>query len=358
MDIKACTIEVPFGALGDKTLMRIVGKNNMVIRNITFTHANAQDAAPLSLDNCKNMLIEGCHFDWNKFHAIYIGSGEKITIKHSTFDHNGKGLFARGKWMRVEDSSMSFNHDCTKVCRQYDSLFLRVISVGSQGGLHTDVGCERVVFEKCFCYGMSDDAGITLELSEFKKGDCIIRNCVVSNNKGGGVNVMNSSQTKIVGNLAINNDGYQIRIENQPRDGWPTYIANDWMYLDIKNNILASNRGNLIGGPYKAWVVNDVSSILPIINASGNQYFQNDGTKSFKVGIDNYTDFAGWKQKLSSVNAPGKQDANSIWKNPGLSASPEADFTPGSPIFELAQKTGTPIPTDLIQEYNSNKWSK
>jgi parallel beta-helix repeat protein len=369
VDIKnAGAIEVAFASSQQINLLRLTAKNNVAIRNITFTHSNPGYLGSSVYLIGRNILVENCHFDWNDGRGISIKNCDTIKIINCTASHNGANGFRVGetKHLRVENSDVSFNNHKgsfnwdaggLKAGKTYDSMFLRDTFIGNNSqAMWLDCWCERVVFENCFCY--SNKGGIALELSTPQKGDYIVRNCVVATNKDGGFNVTNVARTKIVGNLIVNNGGCQIRLENQPRGGWATYGASDWVYLDIKNNILASNHGNLIGGPDKAWVANDVSSVFPILNASGNQYFQNDGAKSFKIDVDNYTDFAGWKQKLASVNAPGIQDANSIWKDPGLGASPEADFTPGSPIFELAQKTGTPIPANLIEECNSNKWNK
>ena len=369
VDIKNAKIEVSFPAETSKNFLHVDGKNNLVIRNITFTHYNADDAAPIGFENCRNVLIEDSHFDWNQHHGIYMGATERFTIKHSVFNHNGGGMYSRGKWLRVEDCDMSFNSGGNKFCGLSDSLFLRNTAVGHNEGIWLDVFCERVVFENCFFYGNSR-FGLFLEISKPQKGDYIVNRCVIANNERSGVVLSSAAQTRIIGSVLVGNgnkdpkegNGSQIDIYARPRyESWwgcktkevATLFPESWKYLELRHNIIAGSSKI----PLVSTRVTHEENPMICLNAGVNQYFQTDGKNAFKNPAGKIITFEDWKKTLAAVNAPGKQDSDSTWKDPGMGTSIEADFTPGSPIFELAKKTGTPIPMDLIEECNSQKWT-
>jgi hypothetical protein len=376
MDIKDAMIEVPFS---EENLLHLIGKNNVAIRNLTFTHSSPAlsvgSAVKISL--CRNVLVENCHMDWNIGTGIDIGSGDTITYRNCTMNHNGYGGMAGRGWrIRVEDCSASFNRGGfkgggggLKFGGLFDAIFTRTVAIGNYEGvgMWLDVFCERVVFENCFSYG-SRRSGIMLELSGPHEGDYIVRNCVIANNGHFGALIANSANTRVIGSVIVGNckdreteKSGQIGIGCAIRAPWWANADSNgkpgtdgWGYLEIRNNIIADRGKSLLVSCRGEHNENP----LMLLNSSGNQYFQSNTENAFGKKDRQDTNLNGWRQMLESFNAPGKRDADSIWKDPGLRASPEEDFTPGSPIFELAKKTGTPIPSDLIEECNSNKWGQ
>lgn len=116
VDLQSAKIEVS----ARKRLLDLVGKNNLVLRNITFQHCANDDREFGSLNPVTfgfhkghpstNVLIDSCRFLWNSGTGLMIG-GQNWTIKESVFNFNGCSGIASGLTTNLlfVDNETSFN---------------------------------------------------------------------------------------------------------------------------------------------------------------------------------------------------------------------------------------------------------
>jgi hypothetical protein len=100
-------------------LLDMSGKDNLVIRNITFFGAassergfSSQNGLTLGIpeDGQRNLLIDRCQFLWNANNGLQLAVSD-ATIRNSVFRYNGASGLSGGKSRNVlfENNDMSFN---------------------------------------------------------------------------------------------------------------------------------------------------------------------------------------------------------------------------------------------------------
>lgn len=99
-----------------RQLLILRDKENLVVRNLTFTHAvndfrNVRREAALTIgQKGRNILIEDCRFVWNNFDGLPLG-GSNITLRRVEASYNGYGGLAHGAAnLLLEDCVTNFNN--------------------------------------------------------------------------------------------------------------------------------------------------------------------------------------------------------------------------------------------------------
>ncbi|MEM6391366.1 MAG: right-handed parallel beta-helix repeat-containing protein [Planctomycetota bacterium] len=113
-DLKSKRVEVARRG----SLLRIDGgKENLVLRGLTFTQACSQRQTgvigPVFIrGHMRNILIDDCAFTWNNFTGLRLRLIDKLTIRNSRFDYNGDGGLNLGhnRYTLFENNSTSFNN--------------------------------------------------------------------------------------------------------------------------------------------------------------------------------------------------------------------------------------------------------
>lgn len=163
-------VEVPMLRYPEYPLMRIAYKNNLVLRNLTFTQANGGYlSSALLIVNSHNLLIEDCHFFENVNTGLNIGLSEKVTIRRVVAELNGqKGIGVGGtRDLLLEDCETSYNNvrghwtnfrrwDPAGIklggCHQVE--FRRHTAIGNYGGgIWWDVYCTDMLVDRSLMYG-------------------------------------------------------------------------------------------------------------------------------------------------------------------------------------------------------------
>ncbi len=263
--IDQVTIEV-----AQRRQLLIIGpKKNMVIRNITFTHAAndfqnyARHGALTLHDQTENVLLDRTHFVWNNFAGLRLPGGNHFTLRNVVASYNGYGGIGNGaKNMLVVDSITNFNNWRGHLGGQYGwnlggvkigghhgpITFIRHTAVGNlSGGLWTDIHPFDVIFEECVS-ALNYGFGLFFELSN---GPHLADRCMLVHNRSKQFNLSITGKSMVRNSVLYGNTKLP-----QGKLGLPMAVAHMQWYLRKDNHAkmhplkaeLAALEGNVIAG--------------------------------------------------------------------------------------------------------------
>jgi hypothetical protein len=187
-------------------LLHLVGRDNVVIRGLSFRHDNSvyykPQRAALQLTNCRNVLIEDCEFVENNNKGLQIDGSlsHDISLRRLRFVRNGclGFLVSRCRNLLVEDCETSRNNwrggwaswrrgsPCGFKIMKSERVTMRghrAIRNDATGGWF-DEDNREVLIEDCLFYG--NRRGLHLEATP---GPILVRRCeIVSNRQEPSVN--------------------------------------------------------------------------------------------------------------------------------------------------------------------------
>jgi hypothetical protein len=336
------------------TLLTIRNKENLVLRNLSFRHANGYYNGPGGAAvqterwggpiNSRNWLIEGCEFTENGVSGLDLFSVHDVTIRNTDVTNNGaRGLHTiRVQNGRFEDMNVTGNNsrgfklglDWVKHVaggwdyRLVDCLFLRVNASENHGhAFRGDVLASNLIFRDCKINRNTTSGGMMQEISF---GPILVDNCEFIGNKGHAILILN------VHDMTIQNSRF---IDNN---------RGLWMVVMPKRNTVADmdlgvggeegSGPNIVPIPQSlntvvrncVFTAGGESGFIERSNKSGNpqqyvewyskQYIGENNTfwnpdRKEVFNIDpvwdprTFTDLAGWQKATG-------QDADSKWDNP------------------------------------------
>jgi hypothetical protein len=223
-------------------LLDIANKNNLVFRGLAFQHDgshifNGEDRpqAALRLIRCNNVLLDRCRFRWSNSEGFKIKYGSNITIRGSSFNHNGHaGKIGVGLTnVLVEDSDTSYNNWRGAWGGYYrwspagfKFLYTRLGTWRRHRavenlctGMWMDLANEDIRFERCFVHH-NLARGIHLEAGP---GPMVVLNSIVCHNRteptdpwkyGSGIVVSHAAYNTLHHNICYDNDVAQISVRD------------------------------------------------------------------------------------------------------------------------------------------------
>jgi Right handed beta helix region/Protein of unknown function (DUF1565) len=318
-------------------LFRAQARENIVLRGLTFVHAiTPLQGEAVSFDDCSNILVEDCEFNWNNWSGLGFGGTEGITVRRSTANHNGAMGMTGGQLRSLlyEDDEASYNNwrgswggftgwsvAGFKQLRIHDATYRRIKAVGNQtGAFWFDFDCSIVVIDGAY-FAQNETRGIFIEASE---GPVTVENSVFCFNGGPGVLSTNSKQVALTGDTFYENAGPQIQVTGQldrPVSNWETkekmkLNLEDWVLQD--DTLVTSNANRALVDISGAAVERFTGSLI----SSRNLWYNPTDADVFRVSGLNL-DLAHW-EKISG------QDLDSVFADPKLTDPDRSDFTPSA----------------------------
>jgi hypothetical protein len=328
---ETATIEV--GVRGE--LVQVQGRKNVVLRGLVFVHANTPlQGEAVSFNDCSNVLVEDCQFDWNNWSGLGFGTSHSITVRGSTANYNGAMGMTAGQVQNLlyEDIEASYNNwrgawggftgwsvAGLKQLRIHDAIYRRIKAIGNQtGAFWFDFDCVNVVIDDAF-FSQNKTRGIFIEASE---GPVTLKHCVICFNHGPGVLSTNSKRVALVDNTIYGNSGPQIQLTGQldrPVSNWET---KEKMKLNLEQWLV---QDNVVVGSNSNQVLVDLSGaaverFMDSLKASRNLWYNPKRADVFRVG--------GLNLDLDHWEMVSGQDLDSVFADPQLQAPNQSNFTP------------------------------
>ncbi len=376
---KAGPIEVGDWIKHYAPLMVIGRKENLILRNLAFTHnANGPLFAALILNECKNFILEDCDFSQNGAFGLNINKSASGIVRRCTANDNlGNGMsLGRGtRHVLLEDCETSFNSirggwsgwqgwhaSGFKSGQVHHITYRRHVSIGNYAnGLWLDVYCTHILTENSFLMG-NRRMGLMYEFTRPNGGPQVVRDTITAFNDGTGIYITMAANTVVENCISIKNGkGYieneetqsQLHFKFRDRQGGPNN-AEEWEACIVKGNIFASDQGELIGYiKRKSDPQTQYDRVLRVLSIGENQYWLPNQDDAFRLPSGESTDLDGWRALLAEYDAPPPRDSDSKWEKPDWAANPRDEFTAASQsaITKKAREMKVPLPQARIKEY-------
>jgi hypothetical protein len=332
-----------------KTPLRIAGRNNVVLRDLTIARNQGaiQDAA-VQASNLQNLTLERVRVHWAAATGLGTASVAGLSIVDSVFSDNGIYGHSdyRSRGAVVEDSEVARNNwrgwpaelkgfdTVYKWSETRDVTIRRARIIDNLGhGIWFDGDNQRVTVEDSFVARNGRDRigrGIFLEING---GPITIQRNRICDNGEGGVVDGRSNNVTVSRNEISNNGSYQIEFTGSDVPvtitdsvtGQPyTVDTSYWTIVDnvIKGGPLASGAipAECYPGPC-GWLVwtpdaDHYRQIAATLVADRNVYYHSLGTESFRVpdAYGRAVTLSGWRTLVSGIRA---NEANSTFSDPG-----------------------------------------
>lgn len=346
-NMSTATVEVPTR----DSLFIINGKQNIVLRGLTFQHANTcRSGAGVMVEfSASNILIDKDFFYWNNSAGLKVTFTTNTTVQNSVSNHNGtdgmKGQHtkydlwqnnqtryngwrgAQGAYYAWGTSGSHFGLAHNQTVKNIDSSFNQTF------GFHWDTDNENDTADLLLAsqnqlaggFFEKSQGPVTVSNSTFCSGDPYTG----PNNLG--FELRNSSHVTLTGNTFLSNNTQLLMIGVEGGiviQNWETgqsytlFNENDM----FTNNVFAGSGDQLLfsGGQMAS---DDWGKFQPTVASDYNTWWQSDQSKSYLMPVPNpwtKTDFAGWQGDTG-------EDRHSVWRaptNPGARCHqvPETDF--------------------------------
>jgi len=256
---------------------------NLILRNLAFEGGNNRHGSAAAYIgknyfdykvNMQNVLIENCTFNASSQTGLLISGTRFLTARNCKFSNNGASAmnpnylmdiefidceFNRNLWRQRQAAPWGYgfgNHSVIKSWRSKNITY-RNIKVQDNGGgaLYQDDNHVGILIENS-TFQRNTGGGINWEISS---GPSTIRNNVITDNGGYGIDLGSSDNITVENNDIRNNEVAQINMEHKTRTNDGTFSADPQFGEEIKvdakehfvsganqivrNNKIATNRG-------------------------------------------------------------------------------------------------------------------
>jgi hypothetical protein len=221
VDLAASQVEVAVRS----PVLQIQGRNNVVLRGLTFQHANTPlPNAAVEVTDSAGVLVDNCLFTLNNWDGLDVLVSSDVTLQQSKALNNGGSGMGAYQLLRVlananETSSNNWRGAAGgftgwavaggKFGSIHNGIIRDYTSLNNQArGFWLDFDNVNVTLDGARLGGNNGD-GVFLEASE---GPLQVMNTCSSDNSGAGIAGSNTSDVVIAGNLIRGNAGGQVLI--------------------------------------------------------------------------------------------------------------------------------------------------
>ncbi|MEM6332198.1 MAG: right-handed parallel beta-helix repeat-containing protein [Planctomycetota bacterium] len=387
-DVGPIEVAKPIGDHWFQGLITFRRKNNLIVRDLTVTHAGGSFLAnTVGFFGTRNVLVERVNVVGNAVSGINFTPrtrrGEdpirpsRITVRDTVVRDNGmSGLGGSLRDSLIERSDFSFNnwrgfaagwsgwhYAGVKNGSTNRTTFRDCTFVGNQAiGLWFDVHCSEILYERCFAYA-NYGAGIFFELSgkNPEHGDDLARHCVSAYNNDLGYKISNMRRSTVVDCLAVNNRRHQmVLMNNQNEAGREPSSAAEYEFLRMEDNLIISQRPDGLAMGVANPQLDRGQELMKAYDGSRNRYLITDvGQPQFITAGYRRVDFSGWTNDLRDLGAVSAETGSTVEIVSPI-GSDRLDFYRDQPnlLTEWCEARGVAIPWDLIERFRANPtWS-
>ena len=324
VDPTSATIEA---ANRPKTL-GVVGRTNVVLRGLTFTHAaNCVNTAAATVTSSSNILVDSIQANWNSWGGLGISSSTNVTVQNSIASYNGAIGFlgTKGQTTLYSNNETDYNNWRGAQAALYDwamggakffqmrtTTVLNHFSYNNQAqGLWFDTDNKNITINNATLVG-SYNAALQVERNE---GPITLESSHLCSS-GSGINVLTTEGLTVNNNVFYNNGAtnkFQAQFYLAGTAGginitdWQTGQVYD---LFTENTALSGNsfidqaQGQFVFGTYLSGT--DWTDFTSTLKSGNNTWSDPNTANAFRIINGKNVDLSGW-QTATGV------DYNSIW---------------------------------------------
>lgn len=361
-------VEIPLVRHREYPLMRIAYKNNLVLRNLTFTHANGGYlSTALLVADSNNVIIEDCRFLENVNTGLLLNRSSRVTLRRVDASHNGQKGIGGGSTrnLLLEDSLTNYNNirGHWTDFRRWDPAgiklgdvhkvhFLRHTAIGNYGGgIWWDVYCTDMLVDRSLMYG-NGRLGVEMELAAPNGGNWEMRNSIAAWNTGAGAFVSMAANTRLLNNVLAHNGGGELeaeisrgqivfKVRKHPLKG--PQSAAEWESVTIRDNLLFAGEGQhfITFLRRNTDPALQIPFLLDVLDSGDNHYLSATDAPGFSRIEGGYGDFDYWLGMLSNRRPDVAHETGSIRET---AAAPD--------LAAWAEKLGVPWDQDKINTWH------
>lgn len=322
----------------EPTILRISKQSNLTISGIQFIHAGWALHDAVKFENIKNLHLENCAFNNNRYAGLQMQKIEKGQIINCEANHNG-GTGATGSWegylrdVTFDGFKANYNNwigahfdftgwaPCGVKWTAVRNLVIRNSEFNSNyaAGLWIDCENRQVTVENSEA---RDNIGVGIFIKA-SKGPFVLNNCRYINNLRG--IYVSCSENVLLDQCIIKDNDYQFVIFDHWGKGidpglfeydfkeygtgalWESHAVN----AVVKNSVLANRERSDV--PFYNELFNDsigYRNFISTLTTQKNQYFTDFPEKAFYFNKQHYT-FDHWQSLFT-------QDQGSVLKSANL----------------------------------------
>lgn len=338
-DISSVTTE--FGV--HESLLTIVGKKNMVLRNLTFEHAvsgigmvpfHARNLGAVQIGEEPpfeyaqgHVIIEDCEVRDNNGPGLWLANAEAVDVRRSSIHHNGgngiDGAYlinstwddvavTHNNWRTAMGGGFGWIDAGVKFWCSKNNVFRGITASHNSGvGFWLDGNNIAAHFYKSDF--SNNNRGLDFEISA---GPIEVRDSTIAHNRSYGVSVIQSEDVTLVGNLIFDNLPAQLEVHTPDRvfgvpEAFDTFGPKDGQQtarfdrLRLERNAFSSSTPGaklIVNGRFSV----DAEYAARFLKASSlarNVYSHATDTEVFGEAKDTFVDIERWKQLTGESGA-------------------------------------------------------
>jgi len=313
------------------------GQSYLVLRGLTFKHANScrQNSAVTIFGT--NVLIDTDSFRWNNAEGLGLISLQNFTVQSSVANHNGEAGFFTYKvknglwdsdtanynnWRGAQGAYYTWDSGGGRFFLQHHGNFNNFTALFNQSaGVYFDTDNANIAFSSLV--HANNLFGFRVEKSEGPttiSGSYFCGNNPLGVSYDGGFDNRDSTGTTLTGNVIFGNPGSQIAL-NGILGGYSVTNWETGQVYDLVNENLTLSQNTIAGSAqvfYDGYLGStDWSTFASTLVSDHNTWWADTNTSAFTVP----TPQSGTTLDLSGWQSQTGQDMNSSWTS---SASPPA----------------------------------
>ena len=303
-DLNASTVEVAVRT----PLLQIKGRTNIVVRGITFQHANSPlpNGAATVVDSSR-VLVQNCRFVWNNWDGLDVSTSQDVAIRDVHANNNGGSGMGGYQILRllVDSSETSSNNwrgamggftgwdvAGSKFELVHHGLFRSYSSLNNQArGLWLDTDDVNVAIESSrFENNLRD--GIFLEANQ---GPLLVtRSRTCGSSSGAGVAGSVSANVLLTRNVICGNSQGQLLITGDTDRNVTNWETGEVIDVRTENWTVCGNGMQAANSNQASLNTPDWSWFLDSLASDWNMWAMPKGERGFVVGSQNLS-FSGWR---------------------------------------------------------------
>jgi hypothetical protein len=334
-------------------LLTLSGMSDVVIRGIVFQYANTCHAAgAVEINGSTNVLIDSDIFQWNNAQGLSLQNPTaNFTVQNSLSLHNGDSGFHEGQtnyglwqndvasynnWRGAQAGYYACNTSGLHAyLAHHDTINNLTTSFNQTYGIHWDTDA----------YNISNNGGMAVSnllsglFVEKVEGPISFNNSYVCNQTSnvalGGMQLRNSENVTLNGDVLSNNSGGQVYMTGQPGGltvtNWETGQQYNLVtsYLTMTGNTFIGNSSNQLAF-YDGYLGGtDWSTFQTTLNSGSNDWWNSATTAAFTVP----TPVSGTQDTLAAWQAVTGQDFSSTFSAPAGNPAGACSLTPTSTSY-------------------------
>ena len=340
-----------------RELLRIAGKDNVALRNLTFEKAAGGVAGKKGVAvfvHGDHVLVDQCRFNWNGSRGLSLGNERShITVRGCQFNFNGwRGLGAsRPNNMLLTDCVASYNNwrGNWGDNHGWDAAAIKIMGPGPDRGVRVErlVAVGNRTHGLWFDHAETERAPIEVVDSVFagnqhesqlyiekQPGPVVIRRNVLWGNTPRGTLLSVAHNVTLEDNLLVqeNPSGFLVKLERRTNG-----VRNDSANWTVQRNLMLTDGSRARIYARAGATKEEHRLFVATLKADANHYSNVQRDRTFENAASAYVNFEQWKKDTG-------QDANSTFGPVKFAGRNQGDWRIADPVLRTRFEKKWPVP--------------